>query len=294
MLARSAGLRERDVKARVKKLTKDLLRASTGRLGAALCSPSTKLVIFSRGRTGSNLLVSLLRSHPQIWHHHEIFGEYYLQHGFIRDEINRMGAVAYFERVTRRMFTERVVGVKFLYFQLEPEYAHHWNVPDIPSLLPVLKERRDLRIIHLKRRNRLATLVSWKLARHTRRWARLGPGQLSRSDQSRDSMYDDVMITLSPDECRNEFAQIEQWERYYDAAFANHPYVEMYYEDLVTDRRGEMTRALELLGLEDCELQSPLRRQNTRTLEDVVENFEELRRCFENTDYAYFFTKTAP
>ena len=144
--------------ARAKKLTKDLLRASTGRLGDTFCSPSTKLVIFSRGRTGSNLLVSLLRSHPQIWHHHEIFGEYYLQHDFIRNEVNRLGAVAYFERVLQRMFIERVVGVKFLYFHLEPEWARQWNVPDVPTLLPVLRQRRDLRIIHLKRRNHLATL----------------------------------------------------------------------------------------------------------------------------------------
>ena len=87
----SEKLRGLNMMARAKKLTKDLLRASTGRLGDTFCSPSTKLVIFSRGRTGSNLLVSLLRSHPQIWHHHEIFGEYYLQHDFIRNEVNKLG-----------------------------------------------------------------------------------------------------------------------------------------------------------------------------------------------------------
>jgi LPS sulfotransferase NodH len=278
------------VKARLKKLTKDLIRGSTGRLGEALCSPSTKLVIFSRGRTGSNLLVWLLKSHPHIRSHGEIFGEYYLQHGFIRNEINRIGAVPYFEWATRRMFTERVVGVKFLYYQLESEYARRWNVSDIPSLLPVLEERRDLRIIHLKRRNRLATLVSWKLAGHTQRWARLDAGRLSQSGQSRDSMYGEITINLSYDECQKEFARVEKWERFYDTTFAKHPYLEMYYEDLVADRRGETARALELLGLDDCELESPLRKQNKRTLEDVVENFAELRRRFANTPYADFFT----
>jgi LPS sulfotransferase NodH len=281
------------VKARVKKLTKDLLRASTGRLGEALCSPSTKLVIFSRGRTGSNLLLSLLRSYPQIRHHGEIVGESYLQHDFIRDEINKIGVMPYFEWATRRMLAERVVGVKFLYYQLELEYARRWNVPDLPSLLPVLEERKDLRIIHLKRRNRLATLVSWKLARHTHRWARLDPGPLSRSDGSRDSMYGKITINLSYDECQDEFAQIEKWERLYDAAFAKHPFVEMYYEDLVADKRGEMARALGLLGLENCELQSPLRKQNTRGLEEVVENFAELQQLFAHTPYADYFTKTA-
>ena len=275
---------------RVKKLAKDFLRSSTGRLGDALCAPSTKLVIFSRGRTGSNLLVSLLNSHPQIRHHHEILGEYYLRHSFIRNEINRMGVVSYFEWAMRRMFTERVVGVKFIYYQLEAEYARRWNVPDIPSLLPVLEDRKDLRIIHQKRRNRLATLVSARLAYHTRRWTQRGASGASRSDRSHDSAYGDITIKLSYEECWNEFAQMEKWEHYYDTAFAKHPYIEMYYEDLGADRNAEMKRVLELLGVESCELRSPLRKQNTRALEDVVENFAELRRRFAGTPYADFFT----
>jgi LPS sulfotransferase NodH len=280
------------VLARAKKLTKDVLRASTGRLGEALCSPSTKLVIFSRGRTGSNFLGWLLRSHPQIRHHGEILGEDYLRHRHFRNQINRIGVVPYFEWATRRMFTERVVGVKFLYWQLEPDHARRWNVPEIPSLLPVLEQRRDLRIIHLKRRNRLATLVSWKLAQRTDRWAQLSRGGESQPVRPRDSVYGDVTVNLSYDECQAEFAQVEKWEQLYDATFAEHPFLEMYYEDLVADRRGETTRALEFLGLEGRELKSRLRRQNTRALEDVVENFAELQRRFANTPYAEFFTET--
>ena len=281
------------MQSRAKKLAKGLLRASTGRLGEALCPPSTKLVIFSRGRTGSNLLVWLLKSHPQIRHHGEVLGETFLRHDFYRNEINRIGVVPYFERVTRRFFTERVVGVKFLYYQLEPEYARRWNVPDIPNLLPVLEARKDLRIIHLKRRNRLATLVSWKLAQHTDRWEAFRAGGRSRSVQSPDSMYGEITLNLSYDECRDEFARIGEWERFYDAAFAEHLFLEMYYEDLVADRRTEMARALELLDLEDRELQSPLLRQNTRALEDVVENFSELQRRFADTPYADFFFERA-
>jgi LPS sulfotransferase NodH len=277
------------VKDRVKKLAKDLLRASTGRLGDAFCSPSTKLVIFSRGRTGSHLLVSLLASHPKVRQHAEIFGEYYLKFDFIRNEINKMGAVSYFDHTTRRIFTEQVVAVKFLYYQLEPEYAHRWNVPDMPSLLPVLKERKDLRIVHLKRRNRLATLISWKLAHQTRRWKHPGHDRSSKGHSAEPK----TTVNLSYDECEQEFAQTERWQQSYDAAFAGHPFVDMYYEDLVMDRRAEMARVLQLLDLEDCELQTPLRKQNTRTIEDTLENFPELRQRFADTPYADFFATTA-
>jgi hypothetical protein len=110
-----------------------------------------------------------------------------------------------------------------------------------------------------------------------------------------DSIYRDITIKLTYDERQDEFAQTEQWQRYYDAAFAKHPFVEMYYEDLVADRFGEMAWVLDLLGLglESCELESPLRKQNTRALEDVLENFAELRQRFADTPYADFFTNTA-
>ena len=278
------------MEARIKKMTKDLLRASTGRLADALCSPSTTLVIFSRGRTGSNLLASLLKSHPQVRHHGEILGESYLRHDFIRNEINRIGSVPYFEWSTRRMLTERVVGVKFLYHQLESEYARRWDVPDIPAVVPALEERTELPVIHLKRRNLLATLVSWKLAHQTHRWHQRGQGQRSQGD----SVDGEITIDLSYDECRDEFTQTEERQRFYDTAFAKHPFVEMYYEDLVADRRGEMARVLKLLNLESYELQSPLRKQSTRTLKDILANFVELRQRFAGTPYAEFFTDPAP
>ena len=50
-------------------------------------------------------------------------GENHPQHDFVRNEINSIGVVPYFERVTKRLFKERVVGVKFLYYQLESEYT---------------------------------------------------------------------------------------------------------------------------------------------------------------------------
>jgi hypothetical protein len=53
-----------------------------------------------------------------------------------------------------------------------------------------------------------------------------------------------------------------------------------------------MARALELLDLEERELQSPLQRQNTRALENVVENFSELQRRFAGTPYADFFLES--
>ena len=240
--------------ARAKKLTKDLLRASTGRLGDTFCSPSTKLVIFSRGRTGSTCLS---RCSDRIHRSGTITRSSestYLQQDFIRNEVNKLGAVAYFERVLQRMFIERVVGVKFLYFHLEPEWARQWNVPDVPTLLPVLRERRDLRIIHLKRRNHLATLVSWKVAHCTQRWQRHEHGRLAH----RDSLYRNITVKLTYEECREEFAKTEQWQQFYDQAFTSHPFLEMYYEDLVAYRRREMTRTLEFLDLKDRDLQSSL------------------------------------
>jgi LPS sulfotransferase NodH len=286
---RGPELSERSVNAHLTKLTKDLLKASTGRLCDVVRPAPTTLVIFSRGRTGSNFLVSLLASHPQICQHGEIVGESYLQHEFIRDEINRIGVVPYLEHARRRLLAERVVAVKFLYYQLETEYAQRWHVPELPALLPVLQAKKELRIVHLKRRNHLATLISWKLARQTQRWRQ--PGASRPPDAA--SKDDHPTINLSYDECQHEFEQTERWQTFYDNAFAAHPFVEIYYEDLVAHREREMARVLDLVGLESRELRSPLRKQNTHDLADIIENYGELRQRFAGTPYAAFFTNPA-
>ena len=127
------------------------------------------------------------------------------------------------------------------------------------------------------------------MAHCTQRWQRHEHGRLAH----RNSLYRNITVRLTYEECREEFAKTEQWQQFYDQAFTSHPFLEMYYEDLVAYRRREMTRTLEFLDLKDRDLQSPLVKQNPRTLEEIVENFSELRRRFANTPYAEFFNSTA-
>ena len=114
------------------------------------------------------------------------------------------------------------------------------------------------------------------------------------NDRKLNSVDADITIDLSYDGCREEFTQTEERQQFYDTAFAEHPFVEMYYEDLVADRRGEMARVLKLLNLESYELQSPLGKQSTRTLKDILANFVELRQRLAGTPYADFCTDPAP
>jgi LPS sulfotransferase NodH len=272
-----AGPRASQMHSRVRKIAKDILKLTIGRAASAWLPPPSKLVIFTRGRTGSNLLGSLLKSHPRIRHHGEIFGEYFMRNVLIRAEINRIGPVNYFENETRRMLGEAVVSVKFLYYQLEPYYAERWQLHNVSDILPVLRSRTELKIIHLKRRDRLATLLSRKLA--------------ERSGNYVGGSYEEGKITLSFQECIDEFSSIERWENFYDSAFVSHDLIEMYYEDLVRNPKKEMGRVFELLDLDATELGSRMHKQNTRSSADLIQNYPELKQRFAGTPYGCLFAE---
>ncbi|MGF1477666.1 MAG: sulfotransferase [Geminicoccaceae bacterium] len=266
---------------RAKKIKEQVLTAAAGRITQTLLPDPTRFVTFTRGRTGSNLLASLLASHPQVRQHRELFGEFALSHGFILDEIRSLGPQRYFRRSTQRMLLERAVGVKFLYHHLSRAYARRWDVPDLPSLLSAIKEDRSIRIIHLKRRNLLKTLVSWKMAAATGEWeSQTGPSSGNTKPQT---------ITLTGEECLAEFRRTERLERHFDKIFVNHPFAEVAYEDLIENKTGESARVLDFLSLQHVDLQTPLKKQNTRSLHDTISNFRQLRDTFAGSPYASFF-----
>jgi Sulfotransferase family len=273
----AAARRDSVVHSDLKKVAKDVLRSTVGRATSAWLPPPGKLVIFSRGRTGSNLLGSLLKSHPDVRHHGEIFGEYYIQNTLIKRQINKIGPVNYFDNISRRMLTEKVVGVKFLYYQLEPAYAGRWGVENLPEMLPALQARTDIKFVHLKRRNKLATLISRKLA--------------ARSGKYVGGSYGDGRLILTSQECLAEFQAIERWEDLYDSEFASHDVIEMYYEDLVKSVEREMGRVCAPFDLEAAHLGSRMHKQNTRSPIDLIENWDELERSFAATPYAWFFAE---
>ena len=102
--------------------------------------------------------------------HGEIFGEFQLKSSHVCRRINRVGVTAYLDQRLERMAFELATGVKILYGNLEPNYGRERGIPGTEALPRHIANDPSLRIIHLVREDKLATLISAKLARKTQQW----------------------------------------------------------------------------------------------------------------------------
>ena len=132
-----------------------------------------RFVIVSRGRSGTSLLRSLLDDHSQV----ATFGEIFRKYGAIgwdrRDyratpaqlHLIESDPAAFLETYLFRKYPWRVTAVGFKLF-----YYHARN-PEWEPVWQYLRVRPDIRIIHLRRQNTLATHLSLRCAFLTTRWS---------------------------------------------------------------------------------------------------------------------------
>lgn len=237
-------------------------------------------VVVSRPRTGTNLLRSLLNGHGQVLAFGEVFRspEFigwampgYPRIGPLRRRLEQ-DPVRFLDEVVYGPHPRRFQAVGFKLF-----YGHARR----PGWSPVwehLQGRREVVVIHMRRHNVLKSLLSFELAARTGVWQ-------SRSGWTRDP----GPLTLNDDHCRQVFERTRQWARECDERFAGHVRIDLYYEDLVRDRAGEMGRVYDALGVEPRDVAPATRRQGTRPLSESIANYADLKARFAGTPWAEYF-----
>jgi len=227
-----------------------------------------RFIVLTRSRTGSNMLISCLGSHPAIHAEGEIFQR---MNGRTSGEI--LDAV--FGDRPRRI---RAVGFKIFYY-------HPLDAPRV-GVWDVLQAMRELHVIHLRRRNLLRTLVSRKIAGARDIWCSLDEDRAGGVEAGK-------QVTMTADELRAGFRQTREWEDECLRMFRVQPLLEVVYEDFVADPQVQFRRITDFLGLPYRPPQTSLRRQNPEPLRRLVINFEELAREFSGTEWAAFFSDEA-
>ena len=285
----------------------------------------TRFMILAGPRTGSTMLASSLNSHPNIVCFREVFsftlpGINYGVDGYDgRDERD----LAFRERdplgfLHRRIYGGHPSGIQAAGFKFL--YPHVYGYTDVGTYL---QEDTEIRVVHLLRRNVIRTLVSRKIADTTGLWGeepgsnprqraslrtRLGramrhPGQtLRRRFQRLVSVRKKAAplsatnsaggnpattVSLTEKECRDELwkqalmigAQDEKWQA--------HPYLTVYYEDVVADAERALGEVQEFLDVEPRPLAPTTLRQNPQPLRELIENYDEIREAFRDTEYAW-------
>jgi LPS sulfotransferase NodH len=219
-------------------------------------------IVLTRSRTGSNMLLSFLNSHPNVFCEGEIFAK--LEGD---DPIRRLHRT--FGRQPRHI---RAKGFKLFYYHpLDADAAGFWAE---------LQSRTNIRIIHLTRDNILRTLVSRKIAGIKGAWTgtRFDPGEAHEKS-----------VTVSVEELEEGFRSTSEWERTANERFGSHPVLHVTYEGLVRGPQECYEVLCRFLGVPAARPRTTLSQQNPEKLRDLVNNYDALKDHFAGSQWAIHF-----
>jgi LPS sulfotransferase NodH len=219
-----------------------------------------RFAIVGHARTGSNYLLDGLRSSPSVRVYHEIFADHNRQVG--KD----------FDKVFSTVFqpeskSTRIVGFKVFYNHLTEE---EWKK---------LLAWKDLKIIHLTRRNRLRTVISLEIAFKT--------GQWTKSGKRNSGEFKEKRLTLDPSKLLQRLEQIEEGEAIARSRFQDRQILEVVYEDLVQSPLKAFTSVGKYLGIDEIDPSKiRLKKQNPESLNQLILNYDEIKAVLRNTRFA--------
>jgi len=266
-----------------------------------------KFIVIGNPRSGTTLMVELLSSHNKIESFGEMFNLQELDESALACVLK--DSVAYLEeKIFHSNYSDDIqaVGFKVLYGELGKENFCLEDPSDLRGVSAKIKKKRtrfyrrvnkshgiasieqnlersaayltqdkSLKVIHIKRKNKLSVLLSSVRALRSGEW------RLVKSKEA---------VCLDPEECLRHFKTVKRNEEKFDALFAGHPIKEIVYEEMVQDNEKQLREVQEFLKVEtQGGLVSDVRKQNNLSLEDSIVNFEELKEEFRDTKWSVFF-----
>lgn len=146
--------------------------------------------------------------------------------------------------------------VKFLYFQVFP----------FPNLVAYLQCRKDLKFIHLRRRDIFARYISEVIAARSNTWH-----VHLESDRK---LLDLTPMRLDPERVANALNIEDHHQKLVNRHFTDH--LEIFYEDLVENWPTEIEKVQLFLGLEPMELKMQVKKSIEVDSRSLVLNLQEL------------------
>lgn len=223
----------------------------------------TRFIILSRSRTGSNLLLSLLNSHPNVQAEWEIFAR-------LNGEPHDRRLAQTFGPQPRRI---RAKGFKLFYY--------HPLDDDSGALWRDLVADEALRVIHLKRRNVLRSLISRKIAEQRDAW--------SANAEKTGETPRRKAVSFTTSELQEGFSQTRAWEHMGDRDFRHHHILSLAYEDMAAQPAAAHDRVQRFLGLPPARLVTDMKKQNPEPLRQLIVNYDELKQAFAGSRWSLFF-----
>ena len=218
-----------------------------------------RFFIIGYARTGSNYLLKGLSQVASIRIHHEVFAGH---NRTIGKDFGKIWKTVF----SKQLRNIRAVGFKSFYYHFSPD---EWES---------VSNEYELAAIHLLRRNRLRTLVSLDIAFATDRWI-----ESTRHAQK----FEQPTIQIEPSTILHRIKKMKIMENVARESLSNHPYIELFYEDMVLDPVIEIGKIIRFIGVEGSI--SPqriyMRKQNPKSLSGIIENYSEVADVLSGTEY---------
>lgn len=222
-----------------------------------------KVIVIGRARTGSNLLLSYMNSHPELHMEGEIFAFQ-----------KRKSAQSIIDSVYK-LQPDRVKAAGFKIFYHHPMDNKESNVWEL------LKSDPSIHVIQLRRENMLRMHISRKIAMQSDVWTAASKKQVD--------MVKNKRVSFTKAELEEGFNKTKRWESDARQDFSNHPFIEISYERMISDPVSEFSRLTSFLEVDEMQPQTNLRKQNAGKLSDLIENYDSLKTDFQDTEWQRFF-----
>lgn len=215
---------------------------------------TTRFVILCQPRTGSSLLNTSLRQHPEIHMDREILNHRH-PHDLPDDGYQRL-------RTCLARTSHRAVGCNLHAFQPDRGWEgwQKWE-----PAWQALADDPTIKVIHLQRLDALAQLASWKIAGLLNRWG------------TQEDILDRPRIHID----REEYRWFRDWNQaVYDLRLSHlrdHPVLHVTYESLHESWNETIADIQGFLNVTQQPIPQAVAKYETRPLEEVVSNFHELQ-----------------
>jgi LPS sulfotransferase NodH len=241
-----------------------------------------KFVVLTQARTGSNMLVSMLDNHPEIrcigevFNPHSTFGyENWLRKSPLRQITNSYMRDYCVEKYLDSLFAlktkdnTRAVGFKVIYpgqFDRWSNFRYYWQT-------------YDFKIISLVRHNLLRKYLSSKIANLEDVWS-------AQADRGKI-----VSVKVDVGDLKREIARMDTIYRLIDTLTIEFRGIQVSYEELSTSRESVMKAILQFLEIKEFDadtLKARTAKQNPYRLDELIENYDEVRSVLRNTQHEWF------
>lgn len=262
-------------------------------------SLQTNFILLSYPRSGSTLLSLSLGSHRHIKMYLELFHHNtHARRSFFRADKHVIGPEGQSKtRSNARYYRAGERGDQFLqeavYYDRNCEkplavgfklfYNHARDDKNMKATWDFVIQRKDIRVIHLIRRNLLDAKLSSERAKLTGQWAKhIGTPS---------TPCDMAPLILDPVDCQRSFNQVLAHRAWVTRAFSDHPFLELVYEDHLSNRLQDTMLMLQgFLSVPSCKTKVLTEKQSTLPTYLQIANYDELREYFRHTIHQTYFT----